>query len=231
MRSTQSLYADEIALIPKELLVATDAEKVLKDDSEFTKFSWDNLKNIIANNQLELLSRTPSDLRKYLRWKGGIVKDYQSIANYVLTERLKWGPDPTLAKAKGTKLFELKDDYKILLNDFPYGFEDGIVHVVVWTKIAIPKAELGDVSSEGREALQTFSDTKFRAQLNMSPDQVLWFKNWAALQSIPEVDHFHVLLNKPPASGQGVAKLLELLSEDVDVEAKLAAVDSRFRIE
>ncbi|KAK9247592.1 hypothetical protein V1506DRAFT_37888 [Lipomyces tetrasporus] len=232
LKSTAESVPD-ISAIPKELLVGRDAQNLTLSDSNFKRFSWEYLKEIIRDNKLELLCRTPSDLRKYLIWKVEIVKDYGSVANFVLVERLKWGPDRALAKPISTKLFEVRDDYRILINDFPYGFENGIVHLVVWTKNLIPKAQSGsltaDLMPEGRHKIQAFVDTNFRDALGMKSDDILWFKNWAALQSIKEIDHFHILLNRPPVDDAGVDKMLRILTDDDDVRKKWAAVDSRLR--
>ncbi|KAK9389790.1 hypothetical protein V1515DRAFT_591847 [Lipomyces mesembrius] len=227
-----TIVVPEVSAIPKELLVGKDAQNVILPDSAFVRFSWEYLKEIIRENKLELLCRMPSDLRKYLIWKTKIVRDYGSVANFVLLKRLKWGPDEALAKPISTELFEVRDDYRILMNDFPYGFEDGIIHVVVWTKYPIPKAQTGsltaDIIPEARQKIQTFVDT-ICDRLGMDSDDILWFKNWAALQSVSEIDHFHVLLNKPPVDDNGVEKLHWLLVDDDDIRKKWAAVDSRLQ--
>ncbi|KAK9432685.1 hypothetical protein V1505DRAFT_220931 [Lipomyces doorenjongii] len=230
--ATTTRTVAEVSAIPEELLVGKDAQNAILPDSSFVRFSWEYLKEIIRENKLEFLCRMPSDLRKYLIWKTKIVKDYGSVANFVLLERLKWGPGEALAKPICTELFEVRDDYRILMNDFPYGFEDGIIHVVVWTKNPIPKVQTGsltaDIIPEVRQKIQTFVDT-ICDRLGMDSDDILWFKNWAALQSVSEIDHFHVLLNKPPVDDHGVEKLRLLLVDDDDIRKKWAAVDSRLQ--
>ncbi|KAK9462788.1 uncharacterized protein V1516DRAFT_671123 [Lipomyces oligophaga] len=213
--------------IPKELLVGNDYINASRNDSEFVKFSWSRLVEIIGQNQLQLLGRLPSDLRKYLVWKSKIIKQYGSVVNFMFQDRLHWGPEKELAVPKGINLFEYRSDYKILMNDFPYGFEDGIIHIVVWTKIMIPKlADAADLTEIAREQLQRFVECTFQDPLEMLPKDILWFKNWAALMSIREIDHFHVLLNRPPID----SRLIEILDhDDVDVDLKLAQVDSRAR--
>ncbi|KAK9370126.1 hypothetical protein V1509DRAFT_402181 [Lipomyces kononenkoae] len=224
--------APDVSAIPKEFLVGKDAHNAMLPDSAFERFSWQRLKDIMRENRLELLTRVPSDLRNYLIWKTQIIKQHGSVANFVLFERLNWGPDPALAQPISKELFEVRDDYKILMNDFPYGFEDGIIHLVIWTKNPIPKAETGsptaDIIPEVRQKIMTFVDT-VRDSLAMKSDDILWFKNWAALQSVREIDHFHILLNKPPVDDRGVEKLLSILVDDYDILKKWAAVDSRLR--
>lgn len=114
------------------------------------------------------------------------------------------------------------------MNDFPYGFEEGIIHIVVWTKISVPKLDSGlaDITPEARQTIQHFVDSTFKEALSMDSSDILWFKNWAALMSIRDLDHFHVLLNKPPVDD----RLLNILSEDDNVKQKWAAIDSRVKV-
>ncbi|TPR09176.1 putative diphthamide synthesis family protein [Aspergillus niger] len=94
-------------------------------------------------------------------------------------------------------------DYKILRNDWPYGLAPGISHIVVWlrTPVAV-KEENGDVTDESRALIEafvqrTFVDAVVREEgvsEAEARDRVLWFKNWAALQSVRSLEHVHVLV-------------------------------------
>ncbi|KAK7207043.1 hypothetical protein BZA70DRAFT_286422 [Myxozyma melibiosi] len=214
--------------IPRHLLVGADAVNALRPDSDFVRYSWDRLKEIIGSNQLSLLGRVPSDLRKYILWKAQTIEKYGKVSNFILQERLHWGPGEELAAPSGSSLFECRSDYKILMNDFPYGFEKGIVHVVVWTKLAIPKLDtaVADLTPAARAAIEEFVDKTFRLPLEMQVEDILWFKNWAALMSVRDIDHFHVLLNRPPVD----ERLVDILGEDVDVKRKWAAIDPRVEL-
>lgn len=91
-----------------------------------------------------------------------------------------------------------KDDYKILLNDWPYGIDTRIVHLVVWTKFATPSdAVTDDLLPESRAELDTFVKRTFRDVCG--EENVIWFRNWGALKSVHAVEHFHVMLFDPPA--------------------------------
>ncbi|CAN9332563.1 unnamed protein product [Alternaria alternata] len=50
--------------------------------------------------------------------------------NFIVNERLKWGS----MEPKG-KPFEFDEDIKILYNDWPYGIDADVVHLVVWTRV------------------------------------------------------------------------------------------------
>jgi hypothetical protein len=43
--------------------------------------------------------------------------------------------------------------------------------------------------------IESYVHQTFVRGLGLSSDDVLWFKNYAALQSVRELEHFHVLLN------------------------------------
>jgi len=84
------------------------------------------------------------------------------------------------------------DDVKILINDWPYGLARGITHLVVWTKTPIPVGANGDLTAESRERIDEFVQWVFGSVHDK--ENIMWFKNWRSLQSIPSVEHFHVLV-------------------------------------
>ncbi|KAK9455381.1 hypothetical protein V1511DRAFT_458922 [Dipodascopsis uninucleata] len=211
--------------LPQNLMIGKDAENALKDDSEFIRFSWESLRDIIENNELQKLMRLPSDLRQYLLWKSSVVETYGSVVNYVIKMKLQWTSEDLEEAKSYTQILSNRDLYKILLNDFPYGLEKGIIHVVVWSKIRIPDHKLDSangmsretVTDEARALIEDFLEANFVKQLGMSREDILWFKNWAVLMSIRDIDHFHVLLRRPRINEQ----LLDLLKDDTNVIDKL----------
>jgi hypothetical protein len=87
----------------------------------------------------------------------------------------------------------------VLINDWPYGFSEGIVHILVWTKTRIDVDDVrGDVTPESRRLIEDFIDHFFVQDLPRGRDQVMWFKNWVSLQSVRGVDHVHVLARDVP---------------------------------
>lgn len=162
--------------------------------------SWTDLQHVIKHNELHRLSRSASQLAEYILWKRDIESKYAGgVMEYILVDKLRW--TSSLEKrpvAFNDTLFGDSRDVRILLNDFPYAMEKGLVHVVVWSRAAIPKeGQNGDITAESREKLAAFVKETFVEGLGMDEESVLWFKNWAALQSIPLVEHFHVLLRDP----------------------------------
>lgn len=125
------------------------------------------------------------------------------MTNFLLKERLRWTPLPTSDPLSGP-LFEVNSSvpfadragYKILLNDWPYGFAPGIVHIVVWlkTRLAVT-SDTGDLTKDGKSMVQEFVHTAFERKLGVEgQDKVLWFKNWTGLQSVRGLEHIHVLV-------------------------------------
>lgn len=111
------------------------------------------------------------------------------------------------------------ENYKILLNDWPYGFDSRIVHLVVWTKFPLPPdptSEKGDISPQTSQMISKFVRETFGVEMKKKKkksqkekkegqrdaegeeeENVVWFLNWASLKSIHAVEHFHVLLFEP----------------------------------
>ena len=60
--------------------------------------------------------------------------------------------------------------------------------------------ETGDLTREARLAVENFVQETFVERIGASnaTDYVLWFKNWSGLQSVPGIDHVHVLVRNVP---------------------------------
>lgn len=81
---------------------------------------------------------------------------------------------------------------RILLNDWPYGLTPDITHLVVWTKTPIPIGADEDLTPDSRKLINEFVDNVFGSVVGS--ENVVWFKNWRSLQSVPSVEHLHVLV-------------------------------------
>jgi hypothetical protein len=92
----------------------------------------------------------------------------------------------------------IPDDMKILFNDWPYGVDERIKHLVVWTKFELasdPEDPKGDLTPQARQEIDDFVDKTFVSKCGR--ENTIWFKNWSSLKSIHAVDHFHVMLFDP----------------------------------
>ncbi|PLB45578.1 hypothetical protein P170DRAFT_246760 [Aspergillus steynii IBT 23096] len=165
-------------------------------DEQYCRQPWELVKEIVRTNRIDRFQRVPSDLRKYLEYKERIVASYGSILRFIIKERLRWGEGTAEdLKPKG-RPFELDEDIKILYNDWPYGIEEGVVHLVVWTKFELEDdPATDDLTPRARREIDDYVTRMFRSRV--PSDQVIWFKNWKSLKSVMAVEHFHVMLYKP----------------------------------
>jgi hypothetical protein len=85
-------------------------------------------------------------------------RQYGSVLSFIINERLKWDDD---LKPKGAP-FTCDDDIKILFNDWPYGVEEGIVHLVVWTKFELEDdPTTDDLTERARKEIDGFVTRTF----------------------------------------------------------------------
>ncbi|KND94733.1 N-acetylglucosamine-induced protein 1 [Tolypocladium ophioglossoides CBS 100239] len=185
---------EKTAECPAFLLNLNDKDRrvVGSPDAAYTLRTWPEVCNIIASNRLDVFQRVPSQLRRYKAYSHRLARQYGSVADFVVRERLRW-PEPIRARGEP---FQYADDVKITHNDWPYGLDARIVHLVVWTKFEL-KADpaTGDLTERARAEIDAFMSTTFRSRI--PPSQVMWFKNWSALKSIHAVEHFHVMMLDP----------------------------------
>ena len=149
-----------------------------------------------------------------MRWTAETKAQWGSITNFVLRNRLHWAEKPLdHDPQKSSSIFEIADpipfasptDYKILKNDWPYGLAPGITHMVVWLKQRLPVEDIrGDLTKEGRKMVEGFVQNTFRERFG--GENVLWFRNWVALQSVRALEHVHVLVK-----GHAEEEVLRLL--------------------
>ncbi|KXG48443.1 Protein of unknown function DUF3605 [Penicillium griseofulvum] len=197
--------------VPAFNLTELDHKLLAMTDEEFVYHDWEDLRSIIARNDLGALKRKPSDLRRYLAWTQETKAQYGTIMNYICQQRLKWnlpldtasGTKPTF---KNARPFADPDDYKILRNDWPYGVTPGISHLVVWLRTPIPVQSIeGHLTDESRAMINSFVRKTFVERLAKDPQtfsdpdsHVLWFKNWVGLQSVRALEHVHILVRDVP---------------------------------
>ncbi|KAF2708176.1 hypothetical protein K504DRAFT_534817 [Pleomassaria siparia CBS 279.74] len=183
-------------------------------DSEYKRLSWDQVKEIIRINQIDKFHRVPSDLRRYRQFTHGLVNEYGSILNFIVNERLQW---KTMVP-KG-RPFEFDEDIKILHNDWPYGIDEKIVHLVIWTKFKlIDDPATDDLAPEARREIDEYVQKTFHT--NVKPDNLVWFKNWTSIKSVHAVEHFHVMLYDADAEF-----ITAITNGDIPMAAKLSSRD------
>jgi hypothetical protein len=111
---------------------------------------------------------------------------------FVLRNRLHWDSIIPVGNP-----FEDPSDIKVLCNDWPYGVDPRIVHLVVWTKFDLEDdPETDDLTPAARQSIDDYVYRTFKTQMK-DPSHVVWFKNWKSLKSVHAVEHFHVMLFEP----------------------------------
>lgn len=113
----------------------------------------------------------------------------------------------------------LEDDIKILWNDWPYGIDEKIVHLVVWVKFDLEDdPATDDLTPRARQEIDEYVQKTFGTKVN--PEHVIWFKNWKSLKSIHSIEHFHVMLYDPDPEF-----VQEITNNDVPLAAKIGVIN------
>ncbi|KAI0470142.1 hypothetical protein F4859DRAFT_120624 [Xylaria cf. heliscus] len=192
-------------------LNAKDLGIISTPDEEYHVITWPEVQKLILDNRIDLFRRVPSELRKYIEYTWKLKQEYGSVMNFILTQRLHWDVPIT---PKG-KPFECEEDIKILWNDWPYGLDKKIVHIVVWTKFDLEDdPATDDLTERARAEIDAFVLKTFGSRV--SSDNYIWFKNWRSLKSVQAVEHFHVMLYDPDP-----AFIAEITNGDVPLIQKV----------
>ncbi|KAB8342987.1 hypothetical protein FH972_022581 [Carpinus fangiana] len=119
-----------------------------------------------------------------------IAVEWGSVMKFILKQRVQWSD----VSPRGGP-FEFAEDYRVLYNDWPYGIDTRITHLVIWTKFGFEEdAATGDLTPAARKQIDDFVTRVFRKGDENGRENVMWFKNWAALKSVHAIEHFHVML-------------------------------------
>lgn len=123
-------------------------------------------------------------------------RSFGSVLHFIQHERLQW----STINPSGAAPFQNPSDYKIRYNDWPYGIDLDIVHLVVWTKFELQEDQNnGDLTAQARSEVEEFVNQTFCAEDGVSRDSLAWFRNWSSLKSVRALEHVHVMLYKPNA--------------------------------
>ncbi|KAF1816703.1 hypothetical protein P152DRAFT_505233 [Eremomyces bilateralis CBS 781.70] len=179
---------------PEYLQRCTEREKMIlgMPDSALEPLGWDAIKKIVHSSRIDDFRRKPSDHRRYKHYMHELKAKYGSVAEFIRKKRLGWSPedlDPNLTP------FRRPEDIKVLYNDWPYLIHEKIVHLVVWTKFALPEdPDTGLLTEKSKEEIEDYMNSTFTM---VDQSERIWFRNWRALKSIKSVEHFHVMLKNP----------------------------------
>lgn len=179
-------------------------------------YSWQEVVEIVENNRLERFARSQAKTQEYLKFKLDLQEKNTTVYKHLLFHQLRWYkpednggllaeevvaqqvPDKEIVvRPSGKALFECEDDLMILPNHFPYYFEADVAHLCVWSKKSIdadPNSPIGDISPAMRGLIERYVIKTFVEGLGIPRENIVWFKNWLALQSVQAISHVHVVI-------------------------------------
>ncbi len=138
-----------------------DLRGVSTPDSDYKILTWNEVSDIVNSNNLAIFQRVPSQLRRYKAFTYQLAKQHGTVANFILNERLRWTAPVT---PRGNP-FQYPEDIKILYNDWPYGLDSRIIHLVIWTKFELKAHGTGDLTDVARSEIESFVTKTFRSKL------------------------------------------------------------------
>lgn len=166
----------------------------LKYGYRTTKLEWEELQDILKvpeENQIARMSRSVEQQRDYEIYKKEIEKTWRSVLDHILVTKLGCEVIEKEGKLQAIKP-ESEVVTKVVLNDFPYYLADGVEHWVLW--------KLNDSIHD-----HDVEEAKATIRVQRS-NQVADFLHWINpphLQSLPQIDHVHILSRldtNPPSS-------------------------------
>jgi hypothetical protein len=141
-----------------EHLSEKDKEIISTPDSQYHVLTWPEVREVIAANRLDLFQRVPSELRRYLAFNWQVKQEYGSVMQFVLSQKLGW-QHPVIAAAAP---FKSPNDLQVKWNDWPYGIDEKIVHLVVWTKFDLEEdLATGDLTDAARKEIYDYVKRTF----------------------------------------------------------------------
>lgn len=143
-------------------LSVKDVGIISTPDDKYHVLTWPEVQAIVAENRLGDFQRLPTELRRYLAYTWKLKQDYGSVMNFVLNERLGWTV-PTVPRGPP---FAYDEDIKILWNDWPYGLDPRVVHLVVWTKFDLEEDPVTtDLTDAARRMIDDYVEKKFGSRV------------------------------------------------------------------
>lgn len=172
-------------------------------------FTWEESRDIIDNNKLELLARSQLETNRYINFKHELKVANVNIMDHVLEKELGWSKGKLiLDNAEDNKRsFVDPSTIKIIYNQFPYYFPSNVQHLCIWSSIEIPNdpnSAVGDISSATKEVINRYIEKTFTKKYNLDPEQICWFKNWGSLQSIKSISHIHIVIRDFDVASHGI---------------------------
>ena len=150
--------------------------------------SWEQIKASVKNSQPDIfgrptvsaiLGRRPQDNDRYDEFRKELRDEWQSTTDYLRCRIFGWVAE---RNPEGRQECQVPEEPERIIvfrpNDFPYYFESGITHDVIWVSAEPPLREW-----EVQELMRA----------RCAGRECIWWANPPRLKSVPEIDHVHVV--------------------------------------
>lgn len=129
---------------------------------------WEHISDILKNKEYEKLIRDEKMSEKYNNYKKTLTDKIENIIHN------KYFHEKKLARRNG---YVINDRFVIASNDFPYNFEEGINHYVLWLNPKYNKLSLEEVE------ILCHNLFDFDVYVHETP---------LYLRSIKKIQHYHI---------------------------------------
>lgn len=155
----------------------------------------------VQTNNVAHLARNSAFFTEYMKKMSSIKEEFISVSDYILFHVFNFNTsiEEITGKRiaiKPSSLHNVAEDsrYELLSNcicrlvpnDFPYWFEEGLTHSILWI------FSLDQKSEPSLEQVHKFIQQKYSKE---AYDYVTW-KNPTNLKSIKDIEHYHVVWRK-----------------------------------
>lgn len=145
--------------------------------------SFEQLRVVIRTNRLELLGRSEAAQAEYDSFVNELRLVWRGTGDYLLSSKFNL---PSSTDADGKRFIEPSQrntQLSLHKNDFPYHFEPGMEHYVLW-KLGQPLEE---------EEIKAARD-QLLADEGGGAEEALYYVNPPHLKSILDIDHAHIIV-------------------------------------
>ena len=154
-------------------------------DAGFPMLSWCELKTILDQESLGKLGRSRGQQIEYIEFSRQLSIDWITVTDYILVSKMNYRQ---IVLGDGKFAAErpqvIASRLVVVRNDFPYNFESGMEHFVVW--------------KVGSELIQSEIETVAqKICLESSALDFVTFTNPPTLKSILDLEHAHIILRLP----------------------------------
>lgn len=143
--------------------------------------TWKELRKIIIRHTLYMkLFRKKTVQNKYDRFQKSVLRHYHTMNDYIYCTIFRYKCEKKRNKF-GATFPEIKNQYVITENAFPYDLAKDIEHYVLWYNTHLSTSRINKI-------LKDHFKTK----------NILWYRS--VRESVPDIEHVHVFVQKPNSS-------------------------------